>query len=84
MATIYTRITYAHVTPEDLSDAYILLTNSQDIDSINDYFGQVCKDENFSSFFVDVGDGDYNTVYGCPYAVPHNTDPLYLVEMIHE
>lgn len=84
MATIYTQVTRSPYTAGELNDSFVLLTDSQDIAAINDYFGSVCKDEDFSSFFVTEKNGEYTTVYGCHYSVPYNTDPLYLVEMIHE
>jgi hypothetical protein len=83
MAHIYTQVTLSNKKPIDLDDTFMLLTDSQDINAINEYFGDVCIEEDFNSFFVRTYDGDYDRVYGCHYSVPCNNDRLYLVEMIH-
>lgn len=81
---IYTRITLSDKTPNDLDDTFTLVSDSQDIAEIESYFGQVLTDESFGSFFVKIGDGDYDTVYGCVHFVPATYDMLWLVEMIHD
>ena len=84
MARIYTKIHAPVMTAGNLDNDFILLTDSQDIREIESYFGKVLKRRKFRSFFVKVGDGDYDAVYGCHYFIPHNDDLVYQVEMIHD
>lgn len=81
---IYTKVTLSDKTPNDLDDTFTLVSDSQDIAEIESHFGQVLTGESFASFFVKIGDGDYDTVYGYVHFVPAIYDMLWLVEMIHD
>jgi hypothetical protein len=88
MARITLSVQYSDQTPVNLSNDFMLLTDSQDVDSVRDHFGlaayEKCIDLKFRSFFVIVGDGDYDQVFGCYVSVPHDYTPLYKIEQIFE
>lgn len=65
-------------------DEIQLVTNSQDMESIVDYFcgkdkRRAKRFEQFHSYFVECSEGDYNAVYGCTSSVPrsnHRVTPI--------
>ena len=58
------------ITVKDLEDKDLtFLSDSQDVDFLNDYFGLVPDD--FGAFFVKVENGEFTEVYGIEGIVPH-------------
>ncbi len=55
----------------DMPDDFDLVTDSQDIEATLESIGMLeCYDE-YGSLFVLIGDGEYDTVYGCAHPYPH-------------
>ena len=66
---------------EDLQDdRFILVTNSQDVAPITEHFA--CQEEEFDSYLVDIGDGDYVEVWGF-YGIAYLYKTAYKIELIH-
>jgi hypothetical protein len=54
----------------DSDPELILLSDSQDIQSIKEYLG--CPEWfDYGCLFVKVGDGDYTEIYGCENNIPY-------------
>lgn len=56
-----------------IPDDFILVTDSQDVAPINDYLlgmKDYTKDDLYDSYFVKIGDGDYEEIYGFYGIVP--------------
>jgi len=62
---------------EDLT----LLTDSQDVESVKEYFGNRKAVDEFDGFFVKVGEGDYDEIYGFEGSVPYLSKSLYKISM---
>lgn len=61
----------------DIPADYQLVTDSQDVEAIKNSFG--AEASGCGSFFVKVGDGDYESVYGFCGIVPTLTKHVYRV-----
>ena len=57
---------------------FIFISDSQDVEPIISYFPEI-KDDNYDSFFVKIGGGDYISVYGMYGIIPHLDKRLYKV-----
>jgi hypothetical protein len=55
----------------DIPDHLMLITDSQDRESIEEHFGRP-EWMDYGCYFVEVLDGDYGLVYGCESSVPYN------------
>lgn len=62
-------------TVSDIPDDFILVQDSQDKDSIAQYFPIIDIDE-YGCLFVKVEDGEYKEIYGCESYVPYNNKPV--------
>jgi len=67
---------------ENVLEDFILVTDSQDVAEIKDYFGlpkSQWRDslDEFDGFFVKTKDGDYHKVFGFHGNVPYNWKSLY-------
>lgn len=62
---------------DTISADFIHIVNSQDTESIREY-GYDAENE-YDSYFVLVGDGDYIAVYGMYGGIPYNHKVLYLL-----
>lgn len=62
----------------------MLLTDSQEIKAVKEYFGSRPAVRDFDGFFVEVADGDYGDVYGFEGIVPYNYKPVYLVTLTYQ
>lgn len=60
----------------DLDDSYQFVSDSQDIASIKSYIPSKYRNK-FDSFFVLVGDGDYDEIWGMEGTVPNLTKSVY-------
>lgn len=56
---------------------FMLLTDSQDVEAIKDYFGNDEDIEEYDGFFVKIKDGDYSRIYAFYGSVPFNWKELY-------
>lgn len=56
---------------------FTLLTDSQDVEAIWDYFGNDEDVKQFDGFFAKIGGGDYSRVYGFYGSVPFNWKEIY-------
>ena len=61
----------------DLEEDLILLSDSQEVISLKEHFGNAQELEDFDSFFVSISDGDYTKIYGFNGLVPHLTKTVY-------
>lgn len=73
------------LTIQDLehNQSIVLLTDSQDMQSVLDSIGQSGDIQYYGSLLVEAGKGEYISIYGCPSSVPRLTssvDKLYPVE----
>ena len=55
----------------------IFVSNSQDVKAIKDQFKGMRAINSFDSFFVEIIDGEYNSVYGMVGIIPWMTNNLY-------
>ena len=86
MAHITLEVTPSDMTPSMLGDEFQLCSDSQDTESIIEYFRLEHAMQyygEFRSFFVSISDGDYDTVYACFYHFPHDNDSLFKIELVH-
>jgi len=60
----------------------ILVTDSQDVGEIKNYFGDRPAIKEFDGFFVKVGEGDFEEVYGFHGIVPNLEKSLFKIERI--
>lgn len=60
----------------DITENYQLISNSQDIDYILENIGCDEKGE-YGCLFVLVGEGEYESIYGCDSNIPYNDDLIY-------
>jgi hypothetical protein len=67
-------------TVRDIPDSYTLVTDSQEIryilENIGYFTDKYSDDTDYGCLFVLVGDGDYDTIYGCEHSVPYLTYPV--------
>lgn len=63
----------------DIPDTYELINLSQDIRSVCEYIGLNYDDYAGVSFFIDIGDGDYNDVLYCNRSVPYLDEIVYRI-----
>jgi len=56
---------------------FMLLTDSQDVEAIKDYFGNDELINEYDGFFVKIRDGDYSRIYAFYGNVPFNWKELY-------
>jgi hypothetical protein len=66
----------------EFSGHLTLLTDSQDVQAIKDHLGNQRALNRFSSFFVDVIDGEYNLIYGCERQFPSSAETVYKINLI--
>jgi hypothetical protein len=52
------------------------ISDSQDVQSLKEHFGNHCL-EDFDSFFVKIEDGDYTEVYGINGIIPYLYKDVY-------
>jgi len=64
-------------TVRDIPSNYTFIDLSQDVDSLKDHLGK--EADEYSSFFVLVGDGDYDAIYGMYGTVPHLNKTVYKI-----
>jgi len=65
----------------DIPDECMLITDSQDIDPILEYFDRPDWMD-YGCYFVEVLDGEYGRIYGCESNIPYNhywVDTLKLI-----
>jgi hypothetical protein len=67
------------MTVQELSDDLIFVCDSQEIAAIRTWQRLILPDNNFDSFFVRVGEGEYTEVWGMFGIVPYNTRNVYRV-----
>ena len=60
-------------------DELQLITNSQDVEEVKDYFGNRPSVRRFEGFLVDVGDGEYGDVYKFESNIAHNSYPVWRI-----
>ena len=60
----------------DGKNQYQLVTDSQEIKSIGSYLGKRQLANKYGCLFVKVGDGDYDSIYGCIRSVPYLEERL--------
>jgi len=58
----------------------ILVTDSQDVAEVKNYFGDRPAIKEFDGFFVKIGDGDFDEVYGFHGIVPNLEKTVWLIE----
>jgi len=58
----------------------ILVTDSQDVAEAKNYFGDRPAIKEFDGFFVKIGDGDFDEVYGFHGIVPNLEKTVWLIE----
>ena len=58
-----------------------LLTDSQDVQSVKDSFGNKKALDRFECFFVSIENGDIETVYGCENSVPSSDETVYNINL---
>jgi len=61
----------------DIPDEYIFVSDTQDVEAIKEYLGEVS--DGYDSFFVLVGDGDYDDIYGMFGIVPWLSRRVYRI-----
>ncbi|MBA7554071.1 hypothetical protein ES705_46683 [subsurface metagenome] len=61
-------------------DDLILVTDSQDVSEIKNYFGDRAAVKEFDAFFVKVGEGDFVEVYGFHGIVPNLEKTVWQIE----
>ena len=61
---------------EDRNDLQ-LVTDSQDVQDIKDYFGNAPAVEDYDGFFVKVGDGELDEVYAFVGSIPVLNKPIF-------
>ena len=62
----------------------VFVSDSQDVEAIKEHFGNHPDIEDYDSFFVEVGDGEYTEVFGMEGIVPHYDKYVYDVLEIIE
>jgi hypothetical protein len=67
---------------ESLTDKdLILVTDSQDVNSIKDYLGyKNSRSISFDSYFVKIIDGDYSEIWGFMGMIPYNDKVAFKVK----
>jgi len=63
------------------STDYELLTDSQDVAAVRDYFGNPPELADFGGFFVWAVDGEYRLVLGFDGIIPYVSKTLYRVQV---
>lgn len=60
---------------KDIPDSYQFISNDSDVKAINDMY-----DTDYGSFFVIVGEGDYDSVYGLDGTIPELDEEVHKVK----
>lgn len=56
---------------KDLSHNLVFVDTDYEVEAIKEYFPKVVGINDFEAFFVRVGDGDYDEVWGIETNIPH-------------
>jgi hypothetical protein len=65
---------------KDLTNDLIFIDTDYEVQAIKEYFPKVKGIKDFEAFFVKVGDGDYEEVWGIETKIPYVDEIVYRVK----
>lgn len=72
---------YAPMRVKHIPEHFQLVTDSQDIKAVLDYFGVKAD---YGCLFVEVLDGDYGTVFACERSIPYLDEPVFALDAYNQ